>query len=95
MFRGRKKIYWEDVAFFVVIGVALAGLVVFAIVPIYGWMNGFPPGELTALMSFFVLFEVYIVFEIHRVIKTLRIREMNAANSNGSSTEEIKLSREE
>ena len=83
MFRSRKKIYQEDVLFCAFICVAIAGLVVFAIVPNLGWINGIPPGELTALMSFLVLIQIYNVFEMRRVIKGLRIREMEAAKSSG------------
>lgn len=81
MFRSRKKIYQEDVAFFAVVCVSIAGLVVFAIVPELGWLNGIPPGGLTAFMSFLVLIQMYTSFEIHRVVKKQRIREMEAAKS--------------
>jgi hypothetical protein len=83
MFRSRKKINREEVLLCVVICVAIAGLVVFAIVPGLGWLNGIPPGELTALMSFLVLIQMYTLFEIRRVIKKMRIREMEAVKSNG------------
>ena len=83
MFLIRKNIYQEDVLFCAVICVAIGGLVVFAIVPELGWINGIPPGGLTAFMSFLVLIQIYNVFEMRRVIKGLRIREMEAAKSSG------------
>ena len=83
MFLIRKKIYQEDVLFCAVICVAIAGLVVFAVFPTFGWINGIPPGGLTAFMSFLVLIQIYNVFEMCRVIKGLRIREMEAAKSSG------------
>ena len=81
MLLSRKKINHEDVLFFIFVGVALAGLVVFAIVPNFGWMNGIPPGGLTAFMSFLVLIQIYNVFEMRRAINKLRFREMEAAKS--------------
>ena len=79
MFGNRKEFDQEEIAFFAVIGVALAGLIVFAIIPKFGWVHGLPCGTLTAVASFLVLIHVYIVFEMHREINKIRIREMEAA----------------